>query len=475
MAEPSLGKPMPAQVIQVVGVSHRQASVSEREQLGFGRSVYALLARAREALRASECVLLRTCNRVELYCLAPFDEPTRAAAAALLADNAGSSLSEDQLYHFVGPEAVRHLFSVASGLDSMVLGEHEILGQVRRAVADPPRQPGDTPLSEATSAETTEPSADSCAGPVLRRLFDHAVRTGKRARRETAISSGIFSVGQCAARMAQGVIGSLQGRRVLIFGAGRIARTTAKHLSSFGVASIAVFSRTHSRACELADCYAGHAVTADELPAALADSDILVGCASAPHYVIGPAELAPVVSARPDRPLVVIDLGVPRNVDPAAAETPGVHLFNIDDLERVVSEHADEREREVQRVRAIVAEEATEFSQWLDERSVSGLITALVAKAESARQECLGLAERRLSGQELATVGYLLDLLARKLLHDPIAAIREAAAGNGSEADVMAAARQLFGLAADTVQETAAAGEPAPGPEGREEVHAQED
>lgn len=453
----------PVQAVQVVGVSHRQASVSAREQIGFSRSAYALLAEARRALGASECVLLRTCNRVELYCLAPFDEPTREAATALLsASDDGSCLSEEQVYHFVGPEAVRHLFEVASGLDSMVLGEYEILGQVRRAAAEPQRETSEAPPSQSeTMAPASEPAANGCAGPVLKRLFDHAVRTGKRARRETAISSGIFSVGQCAARMAQGVIGSLEGRRVFVFGAGRIARTTAKHLSTFGVASITVFSRTYGKACELAECYGGRAITAEELPAALAESDILVGCASAPHYVITAADLEPVVRERRDRPLVVIDLGVPRNVDPAAGDTPGVHLFNIDDLERVVAEHADEREREVQRVRAIVAEEAREFARWLDERSVADLITALVAKAENVRQECLGLAERKLSEQDLPAVGYLLDLLARKLLHDPIAAIRNAAAAGGSGGDIVAAARQLFGLSQDAAQEATASPEPA--------------
>lgn len=428
------------QLIQVLGTNHRQASVAAREQVVTARPAASLVADARQLLRASECLLLRTCNRVELYYVAPLEPGNEDAAKALICGaEQDLCLTRDQVDHFVGPGAVQHLFEVASGLDSMVLGEYEIMGQVREALA--------------------QAVENGWCGPVLRRLFDHAVRTGKRARRETAISSGIFSVGQCAARMAQQVVGSLEGRRVLVFGAGRIARVTAKHLASSRAGSITVFSRTYERAQELADACGGRAITAEELPSALEESDIVVGCASAPHYVIAPGDLDATVRCRRARPFVVIDLGVPRNVDPAVGEMPGVHLFNIDDLERVVAEHAGEREQEVQRVRAIVEEEAGEFDRWLSERSVSDVISELRAKAESVRQECLWLAERKLSEDELPTVAYLLDLLVRKLLHDPISAIRGAAA-DGPEANLLAAAKRLFGLEEDPAARGEAGAEP---------------
>jgi len=428
------------QFIQVLGINHRQASVAAREQVVATWPAASLASHAREALRASECVLLRTCNRVELYYVAPLAAVDEDAGKALICGaEQDACATPHQVEHLVGPEAARHLFEVASGLDSMVLGEYEILGQVRQALA--------------------EAVENGWCGPVLRRLFDHAVRTGKRARRETAISSGLFSVGQCAARMAQQVIGSLEGRRVLVFGAGRIARVTAKHLACSGVRSITVFSRTHERARELASGCGGRAITAEELPSAMEESDIVVGCASAPHYVITPGDLEATMSRRGSRPLVVIDLGVPRNVDPAVGAMAGLHLFNIDDLERVVAEHAGEREQEVRHVRAIVEEEAGEFAHWLDERSVSDLISELRAKAESARQECLGLAERKLSEDDLAMVAYLLDLLVRKLLHAPISAIR-GAASDGVEAHLLAAAKRLFGLGEEAAPEGAAAAEP---------------
>ncbi len=410
--------------IQVLGTNYRQAPVAARERVVTDGSGGGLVEAARAALGASECVLLRTCNRVELYYLGPCDDSREAGAKALLCGGDDECLTPDSVYHLAGADAVRHLFEVAAGLDSMVLGEYEILGQVKAAAP--------------------EAAANGWAGPVLRRLFDHATRVGKRARRETAISSGIFSVGQCAARAAEDILGSLAGKRVLVFGAGRIAKVTAKHMASLGVGPILVFSRTHEKACELASACGGRAVTAGELPATMAESDIVVGCASAPHYVITPADLASAAADRAERPLVVVDLGVPRNVDPAVTEMPGVHLFNIDDLECVVAEHAGERAREVELVRAIVDEEAGAFGRWLEERAVTSLIAELRAKAESIRRECLSLAERRLSDDDLATVAYAMDLLVRKLLHDPISAIRGAA--GEPETDLAGAARQLFGL-----------------------------
>ncbi len=415
------------ELIQTLGINYRQASVAAREQIGADRSATKLVEEMMALLNASECVLLQTCNRVEMYYVAPPDPVRNAAARALLcsADD-DDCLSPDSAYHLADAEAIRHLFHVASGLDSMVLGEYEILGQVKAAVS--------------------EAASNGWSGPVLRRLFDHAARAGKRARNETGISSGIFSVGQCAARMAQEAIGSLESKQVLVFGAGRIGRTTAKHMASLGIRPIAVFSRTHERACELAGICGGRAVTAEELPATLRDSDIVVGCASAPHFVITAADLEPAIRGREDRPLVVVDLGVPRNVAPAVAGMPGIILFNIDDLEQVVAQHAGERELEVERVRVIVEEEAGTFEQWIGERSVSDVITDLRAKAESVRQQCLELAKRRISEDDMPTVEYLLDLLVRKMLHDPISAIRGAATVGESEVGLANAARQLFGL-----------------------------
>ncbi len=420
------------QTLQVVWTSHRYAGIDQRERIAAGdAAVEALLAEAGAALRAGECVLLRTCNRIELYYLGPVDPDLELTARRLIcqADGPGT-LSLDAVCYARGTAALAHLFEVASGLDSLVLGEHEILGQVKRA--------------------TTQEPQGAHAGPTLRRLFHHAVRVGKRARRETAISSGIFSVGQCGVRRAQEVLGSLAGKSVLIFGAGRIAKAAAQHLAEAGAGPITVFSRTYERAQQLADSVGGEAITGEALPGALRRSDVLVGCTSAPHHVVTVRHIQEALSGREAHPFVVIDLGEPRNVEPAVGAMPGVHLFNLDDLEQVVAAHAGEREREVARVRAIVDAEVTEFTHWFARTQASELIRELRAKAEEARQECLRLAERRCCEQDAEQVGYLTDLLVRKLLHGPITAILSAAAEQADgDAAVLTAARALFGLESD--------------------------
>jgi glutamyl-tRNA reductase len=417
--------------VQVVGTNHKRVSVAARERIAAdGGAPAALLERARGELHADELALLRTCNRFEVYFIGPLNGHSASSAVNLLSQAADGEepVPADKIYYLSGEEAVSHLFEVAAGLDSMVLGEHEILGQVKAA------------LPQAAAA--------GFAGATLTRLFSHAARAGKRARRETAISSGIFSVGQCGARMALDVLGDLRGRRILVFGAGRMAKVTAKHLAELGATCINVFSRTYERAHDLACIVGGTAVTGAELMDRLHEADVIVGCAAAPHHLIRPEQIHDAMTGREDRPLVVIDLGVPRNVDPAVAQVQNVHLFNIDDLEIVVSQHAGEREQEVARVRSIVAEEVAAFERWREQAKVRDLISQLRGKAEQARQECMKLACRSTcSEHDSEMMDYVTDLLVRKLLHRPIAAIRNAAAGEGEgETDVVAAVRELFGL-----------------------------
>jgi len=249
--------------------------------------------------------------------------------------------------------------------------------------------------------------------------------------------------------MAQEVLGDLKGRSILVFGAGRMAKVTAKHLSHLGAKHITVFSRTYERACDLACMVGAKAIQADELMQTLKESDVIVGCAAAPHHLITSEHIREAMKGREERPLVVIDLGVPRNVDPAVAGLPKVHLFNIDDLEVVVAQHVGEREQEIAHVRAIVREEVQAFQHRSEQAKAKDLIAELRRKAEETRQECLRLACRKqCSEQESALIDYVTDLLVRKLLHRPIAAIRDAAIGEDvGETEVVAAVRKLFGLA----------------------------
>ncbi len=417
--------------IQVVGTNHKHTPLAGRERLTpSGESARDLLERARAALGARECVMLRTCNRVEIYFVASAERPGERGAQELFREVCGPSakVSSDSIYHYCGGEATRHLFEVACGLDSMILGEHEVLGQVKVA------------LSEARES--------GHAGPVMTRLFSHAIRVGKRARRETAISSGIFSVGQCAARLARQVLGELRGKHLLVFGAGRIAKVTAKHMAALGVGPITVFSRTRERAQDLATMLEGRAITADELPQALLASDILVGCASAPHHVVDAADIQQATRDRDGRPLVVVDLGVPRNVDPEVGGIQGVHLFNIDDLSAVVAENAGAREAEMQRARAIVEEEVADSQRLQAQGEATAAISKLLATAEQLRQQCLKEAGRKqLSEQDFQHFDYLTDLLVRRLLHKPMVALRESACGQqANDTDLVAAVAKLFEL-----------------------------
>lgn len=426
--------------IEVVGTNHRHTALAGRELLALnGGCAREALARLRSALSADECVMLRTCNRVEIYYVASQgmrggQVAEDAFCRALDPTDAASTAS---VYHHSGERAARHLFEVASGLDSMVLGEHEILGQVKSA------------LYEAVDG--------GHAGRALTRLFNQAIRVGKRARRETAISSGIFSVGQCAVRVAQESLGTLKGKRVVVFGAGRIAKMAAKHMAAQGTEPIAIFSRTAAKAQHLADMLAGRAITALELPELLRRSDILVGCAAAPHYVIDTHQIQRAMGSREGRPLVVIDLGVPRNVEPSVGSLPGVRLFNIDDMESVVAENVGAREAEIQRVHAIVDEEVSDFQRLEAEEEARGVISGLRASAEAVRQECLRQAcGNHLSDADLEFADYLTDLLVRKLLHKPTVALRQSAcAGRGNGTAVVSAVRRLFGLNGEQEQEDA--------------------
>jgi glutamyl-tRNA reductase len=424
-----------ASTVHVVGTNHKHTALADRERLAVGEeSPQDLLERARAALGARECVVLRTCNRVEVYFLASPAGYSEQAAAEMFTGICDPSTSSPAsvIYHYASEDAATHLFEVACGLDSMILGEHEILGQVKSA------------LSEA--AQTGD------AGPILTRLFNRAIRAGKRARSETAISSGIFSVGQCAARLAQQVLGELNGKRLLVLGAGRIAKVTAKHMVALGAGPAAVLSRTRERAEELAAMLDGEVVTAEELPQNLRACDILAGCASAPHHVVGCAEIERAMGDRIGRPLVVIDLGMPRNVDPEVGELPGVRLFNLDHLGAVVAENIGAREAEIERVKAIVTEEIAASRRVEAEAEAAAVIAKLRGKAEALRQECLALVDRRkLSDEDRACFDYLTDLLVRKLLHKPVVTLREAGCDAATEdVELAAAVTKLFDLHEET-------------------------
>jgi len=415
-------------VIHAAGISHRRTPVERREKAAVPATALPdMLRRAREQLGATECVVLSTCNRTEIYYVRP-DADGRAIGELLRPHEAArGAIPESEIYRLSGVDAATHLCEVAAGLDSLILGEHEILAQVKAAL-------------EAARAA-------GCAGPVLTRLFHHALRAGKRARAETAIASGIFSVGHCAAQAASDALGGLAGKAVLVIGAGRIAEATAKHLAHQGASPIVVANRTLDRAREVAQRLDARADNITNLPRLLPAADLIVTCTSAPHFILDAAQARRAMAERNGRPLVIIDVSVPRDVEPDVETVPGVRLFNLDGLEPIVAGNARAREGEVTAARAIIAQEVRAFDEWQTRSEVVPLIHSLRRRGELVRQECLDEARRRLchlSPEEVAAVERMTDLLVRRLLHAPTAALR--AHARGGPFTLAAAATELFDL-----------------------------
>jgi glutamyl-tRNA reductase len=413
----------------LVGISHRVAPVELRERVALSGDEAAALAEALAA-PSGEAVCLSTCNRTELYLAGDEALPGVAdRAVASLAERSG--LDESQLravlYRLEDEAAGIHLFRVAAGLDSMVPGEGEILGQVRHAY------------------EAGRP------GPLLDRLFRQAIHAGKKVRTETAIAESPASVSSAAAALAEQVFGDLSGCKVLLVGAGRVGELAARNLASRGAEIAVVANRSLAKAEELTRRFGGRAVTLDGLADELAHVDVVLTSTSAPGHVLTKADVVPRLPVRRGRPLFLIDIAVPRDLDPAIHELDGCYLYDIDDLEGVVAESLAGRRREAGRAEAIVLDEAEHFRAWQASRDVVPAIASLRALAEEIRESELERARTRLArltDAERRAVEAVTARIVDKLLHVPTVRMKEAAAG--ADGAVYAdALRHLFGLADD--------------------------
>ena len=329
--------------ILCAGLNHRTAHLDVRERFAVRETELAdLLGRLRDIEGVSGAVMLSTCNRVEIYASSLCPLRALEGFSMILSERAGQ---EAPLYHHATPQAVRHLFRVASGLDSMVIGETEILGQVKKAYS-----------VAAESGSATRP---------LHRLFQHAFRVAKSVRTETQITSGPTSVGSVAVELAEKIFGSLAARRVMILGAGEISERTARSLQSRGVRSVIVSNRTYERAAALAAEIGGMALHFDHWEKSFADIDILISSTDAPHTILTPAKLEPLLRLRRGAPLFVIDLAVPRDADAAINEMDGVFLYDIDSLEQIAAQSLDIRRQEVVRCESLIEEHVGGFLSWM--------------------------------------------------------------------------------------------------------------
>jgi glutamyl-tRNA reductase len=426
--------------ILLVGVNHTTASVALRERLAInGTALTDALTRFGQSngygpTLLPEGVILSTCNRLEIYAVAEDIQHGRDALVQFLSQNRMVPVEEfaDSLYIKADAEAVAHLTRVACGLDSMLVGEPQILGQVTDA------------YQAALSRQAT--------GPVLNTLFRHAIQAGKRARTETAISRYATSVPAAAATLAEQEMGRLDGRVVLVMGAGDMGQLAARALVARGAKGIIVANRTYDRGLLLARELNGEAMTFDRQGEALARADVVVTATDAPHVIVTPEKVTTALAHRPERPMLIIDIAVPRDTDPAVASIPGVRLFDVDDLHDVVNGNLAARQREIPRVEAIAGEEATAFMTWFQAMGVIPTIADLRRRAEAVKDQELDKALSRLSDlgeRDREVVCALAHALVNKLLHEPTVRLKQhAAQGDGYlYTDVV---RQLFGLEIDT-------------------------
>jgi glutamyl-tRNA reductase len=423
-----------------IGVSHKTAPVEVRERLALPE------ARATEFLRdlrggaeVHEAVAMSTCNRTELYLVVGDPVEAESTVLTMLARQAGIRPTElaSAIYSHRNCDAARHLYRVVSGLDSMLVGEAEVQGQVKRA------------YEAALSQETT--------GPLTNRLFHAALATGKRVRTETAVGEGQLSLPGAAVALARETLGALDGRRVVIIGTGETGELTGRALADSGAALVFVANRRRDRALSLARRYHGTSIPLDELPEALASADIVVAATASPHLLLEVREIADVMRAREGRSLLLIDLAVPRDIDDACAGLEGVTLIDIDDLQAIATRNRKVRQAEARRAEGIIEEEIQKFAAWLGSLEVLPTLAALRAHAADIAGQVVD--ENRTkwesaSPRDLERVDAVARAVVNRLLHEPTLQMKTM--HDDRVHARMALIRDLFGL---TVEEGVPAGE----------------
>jgi glutamyl-tRNA reductase len=414
-----------------VGLSHKTASVDKREKASFSASAArAMLSDLTCVDGVSEAVALSTCNRTELYAVGSDTSHLEETLCATLVRHSVIPRAELDGARYIHhePHVAAHLFRVASGLDSMVVGESEIQGQVRGAW-ELAREQGAT-------------------GSVLNHLFRQAVETGKRVRNETRISEGPTSVSAVAVQLARQAFPDLSHRRALLIGAGQMAEATARALVAAGLTNVAIASRTESKAQALTDRVGGRGVGSDQIDEELASADIVISSTDAPNLILDRGDVERAMVSRPDRRMLLIDIAVPRDLDASIGEIPGVTLHDIDGLERVVQASMGDRLRETGEASLLVVAEARRFVQWRKGLSVTPTIVSLRERAEAIRraemeelsQQCGSLAPEDLRRLDIAT-----KTIVSKLLHEPTVRLRAAAVGDELP-EMITTLRHLFDL-----------------------------
>ena len=399
--------------IIVVGLNFRTAPVEVRERFAFAEQE---LPRAIEMLKQTpsimECVIVATCNRTELYAVVDRHVLCGHYIRHFMEQWFGMprQVFTKYLYMYEDEAAIRHLFRVACGLDSMIIGETQILGQVRDAFLLAQRE--------------------RATGTLFNMLFKQAVTVGKRAHTETSIGESAVSVSYAAVELGKRIFGGFGGKTALIVGAGKMGELTAKHLNASGIKRVLVANRTHERAVEFAERLGGEPLRLDEAAARLADADVVISSTGSREYVLTKAQVEQAMRLRPSRPLFMIDIAVPRDLDPAIADVPNVFLYDIDDLEGIVESNLEQRRREAARIETMIAEELEAFLNWYKTLGVVPLIRALQEKASRIHEETMQSLMNKLpdlTEHERKVIRKLTKSIVNRMMHDPILRIKEMA------------------------------------------------
>jgi len=412
-----------------VGLNHRTAPVELRERLAVAEaeipdSLQKMIGQP--AIR--EASLLSTCNRVEMTMVTHDPDAAIAVAHEWFAHKAKMDLDlvREHLYSFTTDDAINHLFSVASGLDSLVLGEPQILGQVK------------TSYEQALAAGS--------AGHILHRLYQSTFAAAKRARSETGIGKQAVNISSCAVELAKRIFGDLSGKTVMLIGAGEMAELAARHLRGNGCTSILVANRTLERAKKLAIEFEGHALTLDELPEYLDSADIIVSSTGASTYVLLPDVVEQAMKKRSMKPMFLVDIAVPRDIDPRIGEIDGAYLYDIDDLQQVVQGNQEQREKESEQARALLKEESLTLLTWLKSLESVPLIRAIQEQSELMRREELEKASRYMkdfSDEQNEMIERFSKALMKRFMHPTLRTLKTLP--DDIEGDLlMGAARRLF-------------------------------
>ncbi len=395
----------------IIGLNHKTAPIDIREKLAFPeKEIEKALTEAHSLPSVKETMILSTCNRVEIYAISQEVETSIQQLKDFLSryHHLTLNLLEKYLYVYTGEQAVKHIFRVASSLDSMVLGEPQILGQIKAAYT--------------LSAET------KTSGFILHRLLHRAFSVAKRVRTETQIGDNAVSVSSVAVELAEKIFGNLDQRTVLLIGAGEMSELAARHLLSAGVQKIWVTNRSFDRALSLASEFHGEAIPFEDLYRGLKKVDIVISATDSPHYLIEKERMVKVMKERKQKPLFFIDIADPRDIAPEVGDLENIYLYNLDDLQKVANENRKGREQEAQKAEVIVEEEVAKFVRWYKSLEITPTIIALKKKCEEIRKkelEKLLSLYPHLSEKERRSLEAMTSAIVNKILHDPFVRLKQ--------------------------------------------------